>query len=240
MKILLLIMLSLPPYAAAQLLFDTAYVVFRGDTTEIWQRGERNCASKFVSDVLLSGDTVHMIQTDTSSLHALCMCPFTMRTTIFGLPAGTYHGIFYFRELKEYFPWLPNDTTWPYATIDFTVLQIPSSPLSSGFRQSLCNGSLDAVAPESQSPVAHDITLSIFPNPFNPETTIEYVIPRTSHVKVDIFTILGQHVKSLVDEVQTAGLYRVRFSTGSLSSGTYICRLQAGNRIASTKFSAIR
>jgi len=88
MKTLLVLVLCLPFEAAAQLWFDTAYVTFRGDTTEIWQKGYRNCTSKYITEVIQSGDTLNLVQTDTSSLHATCDCYFTMRATVVGLPAG--------------------------------------------------------------------------------------------------------------------------------------------------------
>jgi hypothetical protein len=48
-----------------------------------------------------------------------------------------------------------------------------------------------------------------YPNPFNPQTTIHYVLPRTCHVTIGIFNALGQNIKTLVDEKQTRGDYRI-------------------------------
>jgi hypothetical protein len=79
-----------------------------------------------------------------------------------------------------------------------------------------------------------------FPNPFNPTTSIFYGLPIDSHVKIEIFNLLGQKVRILIDENQKAG-YRRAIWDGldgrgeSLSSGVYLYRLQAGDNIATRK-----
>jgi len=72
-----------------------------------------------------------------------------------------------------------------------------------------------------------------FPNPFNPSTTIEYYIPRKAHVIIDIFTILGEKVKTLVDSEMPAGSHAVLWNSGGQASGIYLYRMQVntGNTI---------
>jgi hypothetical protein len=67
-----------------------------------------------------------------------------------------------------------------------------------------------------------------YPNPFNPSTTIGYGIPEASHVKLDIYDILGNLVATLVDEYQPAGFYQQVWRADNLSSGTYIYRIETG------------
>ena len=67
-----------------------------------------------------------------------------------------------------------------------------------------------------------------FPNPFNPSTIIQYSLPVTAPVVLKIYNVLGQEVKTLVDQNQKAGKYTVRFDASSLASGMYFYRLQAG------------
>ncbi len=68
-----------------------------------------------------------------------------------------------------------------------------------------------------------------YPNPFNPSTTISYHIPEQSDVRLDVMTINGQRVITLVDERQHAGEHLVTFNAGGLASGVYLYRLQAGS-----------
>ncbi|MFH1236220.1 MAG: T9SS type A sorting domain-containing protein, partial [Parcubacteria group bacterium] len=67
-----------------------------------------------------------------------------------------------------------------------------------------------------------------YPNPYNPSTTIEYTIPRQSHVTVKIFDLLGREVAVLVNEKKEAGWYSVRWDASAKSSGIYFYTLQAG------------
>ena len=68
-----------------------------------------------------------------------------------------------------------------------------------------------------------------YPNPFNPSTTITYVIPEQNDVRLDVISINGQRVATLVDENQHAGEHRVTFDASGLASGVYLYRLQAGS-----------
>jgi hypothetical protein len=67
-----------------------------------------------------------------------------------------------------------------------------------------------------------------YPNPFNPNTTIQYDIPKASQVTLVIYNVLGQKVRELIKSYQEAGRYSVNFDAGNLPSGLYIYRLQAG------------
>jgi hypothetical protein len=68
-----------------------------------------------------------------------------------------------------------------------------------------------------------------YPNPFNPQTRIEYGLPRAGTVKLEVFDILGRKTAELVSGVQPAGIHTVTFNASGLASGVYYCRLQAGD-----------
>jgi outer membrane protein assembly factor BamB len=68
-----------------------------------------------------------------------------------------------------------------------------------------------------------------YPNPFNPSTTIRYGLPHQSEVSLTVFNMLGQQVRTLVNETQDAGYHALRFDGTNLASGVYFCRIQAGS-----------
>lgn len=78
------------------------------------------------------------------------------------------------------------------------------------------------------------------PNPFNPETSIDFAIPRSGHVSIEIFNTLGQKVKTLVDEPLTAGVKRVRWDGHDdrgkeVASGVYFYRMTVNDFTQSKK-----
>lgn len=74
-----------------------------------------------------------------------------------------------------------------------------------------------------------------FPNPFNPVTTIEYSIPESGMVSIKVYNILGQEVRTLVNEDQSAGSYRVTFNATDLPSGLYFYSISINNFIETKK-----
>ena len=67
-----------------------------------------------------------------------------------------------------------------------------------------------------------------YPNPFNPATTINYQLPTSSFVVLNVYDLLGREVRTLVNERQAPGNHSVMFDASSLSSGVYLYRLVAG------------
>jgi len=89
--------------------------------------------------------------------------------------------------------------------------------------------------PGSEDNRPTEFTLSQnYPNPFNPATYIEFGLSKASHVKIDIFNIVGQKVKTLVDEEMPPGRYVADWDSkdeqgNSVSSGIYFYRMRADN-----------
>ncbi len=85
-----------------------------------------------------------------------------------------------------------------------------------------------------------NLNLSNYPNPFNPETTIEMNIPVAGKTKLIIYNSRGQLVKTLVDNVLDEGTSYVTWngtdSKGNpISSGIYVYKLDTGNQTATRK-----
>jgi hypothetical protein len=78
------------------------------------------------------------------------------------------------------------------------------------------------------------------PNPFNPSTLIRYGIPERAHVRLVVYSALGQEVAVLRSEEMEAGYHEDRFDAQGLASGVYLCRLEAGTFIQARKLLLIR
>jgi len=84
-----------------------------------------------------------------------------------------------------------------------------------------------------------------YPNPFNPTTTIRFRIPEDARVKLEVFNLLGQKVRTLVDAQRSAGVTSVNWdgrngSGAQVSSGIYFYRLEAGSLVQSRQMLLIK
>lgn len=84
-----------------------------------------------------------------------------------------------------------------------------------------------------------------YPNPFNPNTIIEYKLSRACHVRLCIYDLLGQHVKSLVDRRQNVGHYQILWNGTNdqnhpVATGEYVCRMKADNVVKMIKVLCVR
>jgi len=84
-----------------------------------------------------------------------------------------------------------------------------------------------------------------YPNPFNPETTIEFAIPTDGHVKLEVFNTAGQLVNTLVDQDISAGVFRNTWEAHSqdgqpVSSGVYFYRMEAGDFVETRSMTLLK
>jgi len=79
-----------------------------------------------------------------------------------------------------------------------------------------------------------------YPNPFNPSTTISYDLPRESVVTLKVFNLLGEEVRTLVNQRKEAGRHLVNFDAEGLPSGVYLYRLQTETSTLSRKTLLLR
>jgi len=82
------------------------------------------------------------------------------------------------------------------------------------------------------------VLMQNYPNPFNPSTTIRYELPALSKVTITIYNLLGQKVRTLVNEIQNAGpqflVWNSKNDAGaSVASGVYFYRIEAAARSGS-------
>ncbi len=89
--------------------------------------------------------------------------------------------------------------------------------------------------------VATNELLQISPNPANQQAIFEYVLSEASPVRLDIFNLSGQLVKSLHhQEIQQVGQYKVVFDTSNLPNGFYLCKFQTKYKEKNIKLQVIR
>ena len=136
---------------------------------------------------------------------------------------------------KIFFSWgVDNDKNFSYILSKrFGNQQVTEFPLRG-------TGSV-AVAYDEQSSVSLRIQLShgstdrpgtfslgeAYPNPCNPETRFSYTVPSESRIQIQIYSMLGSKVTTLVDARRSAGTYTARWSGLSVSTGVYVVRLLA-------------
>ncbi|MBA4407414.1 hypothetical protein C0389_09075 [bacterium] len=82
-------------------------------------------------------------------------------------------------------------------------------------------------------PTVYSITN--YPNPFNPTTTINYQLPENGFVTIKVYDMLGKEIATLVNGNRTAGYHKVTFDAGRLTSGIYIYTINAGKYTLSKK-----
>lgn len=73
------------------------------------------------------------------------------------------------------------------------------------------------------------------PNPFNPSTSIHFTLPVRSNVNIEVLTLLGQRVATLVDAPLAAGRHQVVFHAESLSSGVYVYRIRTDQGFSASR-----
>jgi hypothetical protein len=137
-----------------------------------------------------------------------------------------------------------NDVYWYYVTAvysgDYGEAESFASNYDSGSIEDLTGTDDDhLVIPE------HFFISQNYPNPFNPVTTISYGLPDDADVRIEIYNILGQNVRTLADEHQAAGYRAVIWdgnddSGNQVSSGIYFYRIEAGDFHASKKMVLIK
>ena len=84
--------------------------------------------------------------------------------------------------------------------------------------------------------VVHEFSVRNYPNPFNPETTIEVSLPEASHVKAGVYNLLGQLVRTLADHGLNAGSHRMHWNGRNengeqVPCGIYYLRVQTQEQV---------
>jgi hypothetical protein len=135
------------------------------------------------------------------------------------------------------------------APLDFDGKSIDQIAASGGMAQELLDEAYTQMGLNKPTYLPKAFALAQnYPNPFNPSTTISYSIPETSNqvgVKLSVFNIRGQLVRTLVDQTQGAGTYNVNWDGTDdrgrqIGSGVYFYRIQAGDFVSTRKMVVLK
>jgi hypothetical protein len=132
-----------------------------------------------------------------------------------------------------------NDNSIEELTTEFDGESFVTSIMSSGNYAVAYNW--DAI-----EPLPEKFTLgNIYPNPFNPSTTIEFAIPDENNVMIDIYNLRGQHVLNLMDQNTNPGYHAVAWSgfdnAGRIvPSGIYFVYIKFANQLMSKKVTFLK
>ena len=146
-------------------------------------------------------------------------------------------------------PYLTDSKPAAVALADFNRdgrLDVVTACSDFGHASVLLNAGIVTAAPiaEMAAPAAPRL-LQNAPNPFNPRTTIRFMLPAAEHARLAVFDVTGRHVATLFDRIAAAGQQRVDWngtdSHGNpVASGIYYYKLEVGDVTESRKMALIK
>jgi hypothetical protein len=98
----------------------------------------------------------------------------------------------------------------------------------------------ESVTDERFSPLPAQVSLTNYPNPFNPTTTLEFALPQAAAVRLQVFDVTGRLTATLVDEQHPAGKVSTQFDATNLAAGLYFARLQVGQEFFTRKLLLVK
>ncbi|MFC1563512.1 kelch repeat-containing protein [candidate division KSB1 bacterium] len=144
----------------------------------------------------------------------------------------------------------PGKNSGELLTIEFENLTIGNTPDNTDINNLIIQINEQYIQPDylksdiSGLPDKFDLAQN-YPNPFNPGTTIKYQLPERTPVLIVIYNILGQEVRTLVNEAKDTGFYSIKWDGRNnfgkyVGSGVYIYRIKAGKFILTRKMLLIK
>ncbi|MFH1195926.1 MAG: T9SS type A sorting domain-containing protein [bacterium] len=181
------------------------------------------CCLEFEMQFELNGNYLKIIEVDTSCVPCDCYCFYDFFVTIGSLKPGEYYTEV-FRTICPY-----TDTTYlGFTSFSIRGLFSPQIPEILEQFQSDCYQLSEIAFAENMSP--EDFNLSpVYPNPFNPETQIEFTIPGEGFVKVSVFNNNGQQIETLLEKELRKGSHQLIWDASKYSSGVYFISVEFGN-----------
>jgi hypothetical protein len=124
-----------------------------------------------------------------------------------------------------------------YGTVPCATLAVMGPYLFSGgfdggvYRRSVSQMVTSVQGVEWTTPTKHALEQN-YPNPFNPSTTMRFTLPEAEDVTLTVFDVNGREIDRLAEGNLPGGTYQVTWDANGRASGTYYCRLRAGEFVA--------
>ena len=96
-----------------------------------------------------------------------------------------------------------------------------------------------STAVEDAAPAAFSVAQNT-PNPFNPTTSINFILARTGQVTIDVFNVAGQKVATLADDVMSAGNHSVTWDATGFAAGVYFYTVKSGDYSRTMKMTLLK
>ena len=97
------------------------------------------------------------------------------------------------------------------------------------------------VSNEDEKEIPERLSLSAYPNPFNPTTSLEFSLPEASSVTIEVFNITGQKVATLLNgESRSAGTHSLKLDLSKQASGIYLVQIHTQQASYTRKISLIK
>lgn len=89
------------------------------------------------------------------------------------------------------------------------------------------------------APMRYELSQN-YPNPFNPITTINFSLPEAGKVRISLYNLLGEEIKTIVNESKEPGIHTIIFNANVLQSGIYMYKIEAGSFVQTRKMVLIK
>lgn len=89
---------------------------------------------------------------------------------------------------------------------------------------------VESISSQNSIPVDFKIN-NIYPNPFNPSTTISFEVPISADIKLEIINLLGQKIETVFEDFVETGQHQIKWQPGEISNGFYIVRINYDDKI---------
>lgn len=169
-----------------------------------------------------------------------------------GITSGDFDGdkvddIAFYRAISDLSPSLSrvmlytsNTSTFSYLNhLDFETVDFEGITAGRYFN-AVQSKELPSNIIEDEILTVEDFELSAYPNPFNPSTNISVRLVENSSLRLDVYNILGQKVRTLFDGRIDAGTHKFVFDADRLNSGIYFVRAQYNQKVETTKIMLIK